>query len=111
MQSFPDIKKDEFRDMMLLDAVFIMELFLRTSSWTSDTSRNEEGSMDSKSFRKRHKNDYVLTQPWLSKSIHRDLLRLENQLPISLLNKLYYDILIPCANQRPKHHYFLDLAL
>ncbi|KAJ1439487.1 hypothetical protein SESBI_02427 [Sesbania bispinosa] len=88
-KKFYDISKEQFVDMILLDAVFIMELFLREAK------------------RWEHKDDYIVTQPCLSRSIQRDLLLLENQLPIYVLEKLY-DTVVP-SNVK-KHNRFLKLA-
>ncbi|QCE04726.1 UPF0481 protein At3g47200-like [Vigna unguiculata] len=65
------LSKDEFVNMMLLDSVFIMELFLRKSNISEQ------------------QNDHIFTTPWICKSIQRDLLLLENQLPFYLLEDLY----------------------
>ncbi|XP_061348814.1 UPF0481 protein At3g47200-like [Gastrolobium bilobum] len=88
-KKFPKISKEEFVEMILLDAVFIMELFLR------ETKRWE------------YKDDYIITQPCLSKSIQCDLLLLENQLPMFVLEKLY-EIVVP-SNVK-KHARFVKLA-
>ncbi|KAG5037386.1 hypothetical protein JHK86_018226 [Glycine max] len=88
-KKFSDISKEEFVEMMLLDAVFIMELFLR-----------EEKRLE-------HKKDYLVTQRCVSKSIQRDLMLLENQLPIVMLEKLY-DRVVP--KNVKKHKKFIHLA-
>ncbi|KAJ7962022.1 hypothetical protein O6P43_017309 [Quillaja saponaria] len=62
---------EKFADMIELDAVFIVEFFLRL---------NEKDQ---------HKDDYVLSTLWLKEGIGLDLLLLENQLPIKVLNELY----------------------
>ncbi|KAK2352500.1 UPF0481 protein [Trifolium repens] len=88
-KKFTDISKEQFVEMIMLDSVFIMELFLRENrKWE-------------------HKDDYIVTQLCLSKSIQRDLLLLENQLPIYVLEKLY-DTVVPSSVK--KHNWFLKLA-
>lgn len=88
-KKFNDISNEQFVDMILLDAVFIMELFLRENKkWE-------------------HKDDYIVTQLCVSKSIQRDLLLLENQLPIYVLEKLY-DTVIPSSAK--KSNWFFKLA-
>lgn len=88
-KKFADINNEQLVDMILLDSVFIMELFLRENKkWE-------------------HKDDYIITQLCVSKSIQRDLLLLENQLPIYVLEKLY-DTIVP-SNVK-KHNWFLKLA-
>ncbi|RDY01610.1 UPF0481 protein, partial [Mucuna pruriens] len=87
-KKFSDISKEQFVEMMLLDAVFIMELFLREAK------------------RWEYKDDYVITQGCVSKSIQCDLMLLENQLPIIVLEKLY-DIV---PSNVKKHTRFINLA-
>jgi len=80
------LSKEEFVNMILLDSVFIMELFLR------------------KSKKSEQKNDYMFSTPWICKGIQRDLLLLENQLPIFVLEDLcrrVYEV---------TDHSFLELA-
>jgi hypothetical protein len=61
------LKSDEFVKMILLDAIFIIELFLRT--WEK-------------------KIDYISSKPWLIVGIQHDLILLENQLPFFVLEDL-----------------------
>ena len=63
------IKNENFVEMVLLDSIFIIELFMR-------------------SYRK-EENDYILSKPWLKDGIMQDLILLENQLPFFILDKLY----------------------
>ncbi|XP_061348813.1 UPF0481 protein At3g47200-like [Gastrolobium bilobum] len=93
-KNFSEISKEEFVEMILLDAVFIMELFFREKK-LRETKRCE------------HKDDYILTQPCVSKSIQCDLLLLENQLPMFVLEKLYGTV-VPCNVK--KHTTFVELA-
>ncbi|KAJ7950834.1 hypothetical protein O6P43_026973 [Quillaja saponaria] len=65
----------EFVDMIELDAIFIMEFFLR--------------SVESEKNGDEYKDDYVLSKPWLKKGIELDLILLENQIPFSILTELY----------------------
>ncbi|KAJ4705221.1 hypothetical protein OWV82_022028 [Melia azedarach] len=67
-QEMPKFGKDDFIIMILYDAIFIIELFLR--SW--------EG-----------KRDFLLDQPRLEAAMRMDLQLLENQLPYSILERLY----------------------
>ena len=62
------LKSDPFVDMILDDAVFIIELFLR-HYWNVD--------------------DFLLEKPRYKNTIKRDLQLLENQLPYFVLNELY----------------------
>lgn len=109
-EKFPNISKEKFVETILLDAVFIMELLLRNRSWKSDTSKHEHEYKQSKSFRLKHSDDYILTQAWLSKSITRDLILLENQIPFFVLMNLY-DTVVPNDDKKEDHKSFLDLAL
>ncbi|XP_062173381.1 UPF0481 protein At3g47200-like [Alnus glutinosa] len=60
-----------FPKMIILDGIFIIELFRRNS-------KEEE-----------RKKDYILSKPWLRDGIQHDLLLLENQLPYFVLEDLY----------------------
>jgi hypothetical protein len=62
------LNSKDFVKMILLDAIFIIELFLRL-------------------YRK--ENDHIVNKPWLENAIRRDLVILENQLPFFVLEKLY----------------------
>ncbi|KAI9100736.1 hypothetical protein K1719_024098 [Acacia pycnantha] len=66
-------KREELVEMMLLDYVFIMELFLRIQNAEKQT----------------YPDDIIVKQSWLNKNIQRDLLLLENQLPLLILEELY----------------------
>ncbi|KAG2666461.1 hypothetical protein I3760_15G061300 [Carya illinoinensis] len=70
-ENFDGILPEEFVTMILLDAIFILELFLR------------------KSDGKTHEKDYILSQPCMERGIQLDLLLLENQLPFFVLEQLY----------------------
>ncbi|KAG2669217.1 hypothetical protein I3760_14G024200 [Carya illinoinensis] len=61
----------EFVNMILMDGIFIIELFLRT---------------------KESKSDYISSKPWLRNSIRDDLILLENQLPFFVLEDLYRSV-------------------
>jgi hypothetical protein len=63
-----ELSSKEFVNMVLLDGVFIIELFLRT---------------------RERENDYISSQPWLRTGIILDLILLENQLPFFVLEELY----------------------
>ncbi|KAL4655112.1 hypothetical protein ACB092_01G427300 [Castanea dentata] len=87
------LKSDEFV-MILVDASFILELFMKNCSrnWTSD--------------------DPMLIIPIANAMIH-DLLLLENQLPFFVLNELYL-VAFPClSNTYPFHssnHVLIELT-
>ncbi|KAG2666463.1 hypothetical protein I3760_15G061400 [Carya illinoinensis] len=70
-ENFDGILREDFVTMILLDAIFILELFLR------------------KSDSKNHEEDYILSQPCMERGIQHDLLLLENQLPFFVLEQLY----------------------
>jgi hypothetical protein len=84
---------NKFVKMILFDAVFIFELFLK----------NEEDMHDNK----RYQDDFIVGKPWLRAAIQRDLILLENQLPFFILKKLYR-----LAIEETKLNYpsFLDLS-
>ncbi|KAJ7950829.1 hypothetical protein O6P43_026969 [Quillaja saponaria] len=80
-----EFKKEGFVEMIELDAVFIMELFLRIT----ETNKCQR--------------DYMLSKPWLRKGIQLDLLLLENQIPFFILKELYEVV-------GKKHSTFLEIA-
>ena len=71
-EEYPDICGKDFIEMMQLDAVFIMELFLHNSEIKKKEVTEE-------------KIDYLFTILWLYAGIKQDLLLLENQLPFFVL--------------------------
>ncbi|KAF3950132.1 hypothetical protein ACB098_01G371400 [Castanea mollissima] len=89
-----ELKSDEFVKMILVDASFILELFMKYSSrnWTSD--------------------DPMFIIP-IASAIRHDLLLLENQLPFFVLNELYL-VAFPClSNTYPFHssnHVLIELT-
>ena len=70
-------KRGDFVKMILLDSIFIIELFLRKS----EHSRNPV--------------DYIVNVPCRASQIEQDLMLLENQLPFFILNDLYIQIRSP----------------
>jgi hypothetical protein len=77
---------DHFVKMILLDAVFIIELFLKLQDYKE---------------RKNEDQDYILGKPWLLTGIAYDLILLENQVPFFILGKLYmfaHNIVYPSYN-------------
>lgn len=83
----------KFVKMILFDAVFIFELFLK----------NEEDMRDDK----RYQDDFIIGKPWLRAAIQRDLILLENQLPFFILEKLYS---LAIEETKPNYFSFLDLS-
>ena len=68
----PKQDKNQLVKMILLDAIFIIELVLRNSE------KPEE-----------EQDDHILGKPWLRNAIQLDLILLENQLPFFILEDLY----------------------
>ncbi|KAJ6328330.1 hypothetical protein OIU77_010092 [Salix suchowensis] len=69
------ISSEWFPKMILLDAVFIFELFLKSEEYSGD--------------RTMYQDDFIIGKPWLRAAIQRDLILLENQLPFFILEELY----------------------
>ena len=82
-------EKEDFVKMILLDSIFIIELFLRTS--TREIYEND---------------DYIISKTWLNEGIKHDLILLENQIPFFILDKLYHHI----GTGTSTHNSFLNLA-
>ena len=87
---FPRLNAIQFVKMMMFDAVFIMELFLRNY------------------YRRDSQKDYMFDKSWLERGTKQDLLLLENQLPISVLHELHNKVVI--RNQPEISADFIDLA-
>lgn len=66
------LSREQFVQMMLLDGCFVLEL-LRRFSWIVRTEED----------------DPIFTMPWTVPFLMRDLLKLENQLPFSILERLF----------------------
>ncbi|CAL5422180.1 unnamed protein product [Camellia sinensis] len=67
------MSSDDFIEMMLLDGCFIIELF-------QQVCRSEDSA---------NVNSLMLMKPWLIPILIRDLLKLENQIPLFVLLKLF----------------------
>ncbi|KAL5832035.1 hypothetical protein ACOSQ4_017389 [Xanthoceras sorbifolium] len=73
-----ELESDEFVEMIMVDAVFIIELLLRTGiSCYEDNIRIV---------------DRILTKPWMIIDIISDMFLLENQLPMFILKDLYFQL-------------------
>ncbi|KAI9073473.1 hypothetical protein K1719_044568 [Acacia pycnantha] len=99
-----NFNREKLVEMMLLDSVFIMELFLRIQRQKSD----EEEIKNNNEKEQTCSDDIILKQSWLNKSIQRDLLLLENQIPLFILEKLYKNF-VPNSTKE-KHATFIKLA-
>ncbi|KAB1225176.1 hypothetical protein CJ030_MR1G016610 [Morella rubra] len=79
----PPLGDEEFVRMILVDATFIIELFLRALGDAED-----------------HGNDYILSKPWLGDGIKQDLILLENQLPFFILEKIHEQFSMPVGREK-----------
>ncbi|KAG2669233.1 hypothetical protein I3760_14G025200 [Carya illinoinensis] len=79
------LSSDGFVNMILLDAIFILELFCRKYEKLMAHGKDSENS-------KAREIDYILSRPYLERGILHDLLLLENQLPFFILKKLYQNV-------------------
>jgi hypothetical protein len=82
-----ELSSAEFVCMILLDGIFIIELFLRKSEESKD--------------------DYILSKPLLTHHIMEDLILLENQLPFFILRELHERFSPPIQGKTTS---FLELA-
>ncbi|XP_027923718.1 uncharacterized protein LOC114181453 [Vigna unguiculata] len=92
-----EYKDDVFFRIILVDALFIIELFLR---WHEDTEEKKKD--DTKSEGHTKSKDHTVLKPWKRQLIRHDLVLLENQLPFSVLQQLY-DNCVPNI-KKPVHH-------
>ncbi|KAI6690286.1 hypothetical protein NL676_027114 [Syzygium grande] len=76
-ESFDDIGGDDFVEMMVVDGCFMVEL-LRLYYDSVHTESPGVANVD----------DPIFTTPWMLRTLQRDLLMLENQLPFFVLEKL-----------------------
>ncbi|KAG6677414.1 hypothetical protein I3842_14G025200 [Carya illinoinensis] len=112
------LSSEGFLNMILLDAIFILELFCEKDSRSSkahvedseSSKAHKEDFENSKAQKKDSENskadqiDYILSRPCLERGILHDLLLLENQLPFFVLEMLYqkfYQNEKPDTNQKP----------
>ncbi|XP_054782708.1 putative UPF0481 protein At3g02645 [Prosopis cineraria] len=90
-EKYTHFEKNRFVRMMLLDAVFIMELFLR----------KKEGQLD---------HDVPFKNSTIRKIVERDLILLENQIPFYLLNTLFDHVVPTSRKNELACPTFLELA-
>lgn len=85
------LSSDNFVKMILIDACFILELFLRShyGDWSAE--------------------DPVLLKPWLTNDITQDLILLENQIPFFVLDGLFHKA--SSSHSSPGFPSFLELTL
>ncbi|RDX64462.1 UPF0481 protein, partial [Mucuna pruriens] len=81
--------RDDFIKMILIDACFIIELFLRCNRY-----KEWEGK------------DPLLPKPWMLQEIYHDLILLENQLPFFVIDELYR-----VADLKEEFPSFLEITL
>ena len=65
------MSSDDFVKMILIDAIFVLELFIRMTNYYP------------------LKDDPIMAEPWLPTFVRIDLMLLENQLPFFVLKKLF----------------------
>ncbi|KAF5469998.1 hypothetical protein F2P56_010552 [Juglans regia] len=80
-ETFLHMSSEGFANMIVLDAMFILELFWRKS----------QKSMAQK--------DYMLCRPCMERGIQHDLLLLENQIPFFVLEELYFNVELNVGHQ------------
>ena len=79
---FVQLERDDFVKMIMLDATFILELFLKDNlgEWTRD--------------------DPMHVEAWLQDVVMHELLLLENQLPFFVIEKIYH-LALPSRSNSP----------
>ncbi|OWM66120.1 UPF0481 protein At3g47200-like [Punica granatum] len=93
-QEIITLSSNEFVEMILVDAAFIVELFIRNHF---------------KELRDEH--DAIFDKQWMSDGVFHDLLLLENQLPFFILEKLFDNALMksPVTFFKLTFEYFKDI--
>ncbi|KAF8023308.1 hypothetical protein BT93_F0723 [Corymbia citriodora subsp. variegata] len=66
----------ELVEVILVDAAFLVELFIRNYNWNHDPGHRDQ-------------NDEIFSKQWMSNAVFHDLLLLENQVPFFVLENLY----------------------
>ncbi|XP_054779671.1 UPF0481 protein At3g47200-like [Prosopis cineraria] len=113
-------------DLVLLDSVFIMELFLRIQRKKEEEKGDDNDVVVPKQTCSSccyincdenngaeltqtclDDDDVILKQTWLNKNIQRDLLLLENQIPLFILEELYSSV-VPDTDK--KFGKFIEIA-
>ena len=98
-EEIPLPERKDFVKMILLDSIFIIELFWRNFERARRSTQKEYMVKD---YILR---DYILNKPWLACGILQDLRLLENQLPYFILEQLHKKSGFPA-----KQESFLTLA-
>jgi len=86
-------------------------LFFRNYLLKSIIFKHERGVNQTESFRERNSEDMILIHPWLSRSITKDLILLEDQIPFFVLEKLYDDVVPDYMKMEKQTAGFVDLAI
>ena len=82
------LESGDFVKMILLDAVFIIELFLKDQERKEEREKELDAERKGENYCKKEL-DYMLSKPWLKIGVRHDLILLENQLPFFVIEKLY----------------------
>ncbi|EXB37757.1 hypothetical protein L484_013795 [Morus notabilis] len=88
------LTSDEFVEMMVLDGCFVIELFRKAANLVRFES-----------------DDPILTMAWIIPFFYRDFLRLENQIPFFVLEKLFSLTKSPAEEKSPNPPTLSILAL
>ena len=78
------LKSDDFVEMIMFDAIFILELFL---SWFLKTDKLDESNQEN-----HDSTDPIKAEPWMLSVVTLDLVLLENQLPFFVIKDLYNNV-------------------
>ncbi|XP_060674830.1 uncharacterized protein LOC107435923 [Ziziphus jujuba] len=97
--TFESVDTSALKRVILQNACFISELFLRNYEIQLHNKRHEpqpheknkqsDAAVELPEEIKKHTEGYILRRPWLTEAIRQDLILLENQLPYSVLTDLF----------------------
>ncbi|XP_031383212.1 UPF0481 protein At3g47200-like isoform X2 [Punica granatum] len=88
-ENFNNIKSDEFVHMMVTDGCFVVEILRQYYKHVKHEEAKLKETVDDPSRQKKTVDDPIFETRWMLRTLQRDLLMLENQLPFFVLEELF----------------------